>query len=220
MISRQTESAHSTHKLGQRKSCARSDGPKRRGVKPLDAFLSAGNNKHSVVMFDPPCSAQGGGHAGANCDLKRSASAMKFNDQRSAAPQRSLASALSTIAEGARHVTELLMLGGLLLVKCKGHRGPPCSSEVVRLAREAGVLSLWGTSIFTTPQGKVARKQLATPMRLHSTNCHQILLKLAALSSQKMARELRQTLTSKLWQQRARRESQLQIKAVQAALII
>lgn len=155
MISAKTENLYTVHKSDKYKNSDLSDDPKYRDVKPLGTYMKH-KGKYAVAIFDPPYSSQAGGHTATNCNLKRSASKMKFNDQYGTTFQYSATLILSMIAETCVLATKLLAPGGFFLVKCKDYKGLPYTSEVTRLAREKKDFSYWGTYVFST-RDKVVR---------------------------------------------------------------
>lgn len=155
MISGKTESVYTVHKSDKFKNCEFSNDPKFEHVKTLERCYEY-EGKYAVAIFDPPYSSQGGGHTGTNCDLKRSASKMQFNNQYGTTFQYSPVLILSMVSECMKNAFELLKPNGFLLVKCKDYKGLPYTSEVTRLAREEGHFSYWGTYVFST-RDKVVR---------------------------------------------------------------
>lgn len=155
MISRQVENAYTVHKSDKYKNRETSNSAKYEDVKPLATFLDK-KGEYSVVILDPPYSSQGGGHTAINCNLDKSAGALKFNEQYGTAVQYTPPAILNIVVESIARAEQLLVNGGFLLIKCKDYRGLPYSSEITRLTREKGVFSYWGTYIFST-RDKVVR---------------------------------------------------------------
>lgn len=159
MIPISIERTYTVHKSDKFKNTVICGGDDRyKNVLPLCEYMT-NEGAYSVIIFDPPYSSQKSGHTATNCDLKKSGTVMKFNNQYGTEYEYTPANILSMVQDAVQSASRLSMSGGFLLIKCKDYKHQPYTFDIMKLVTEEGNYKYWGTYLFSTRDKVIRRSQ-------------------------------------------------------------